>query len=229
MISGFDLQGRPILYLRPGRENTKPSDRQVRYLVWSLERALDFCPVGVEKICIFVDFTKANNRTNPGLGTALKVLGILQNHYVERLGRAVVVNLPWVLQAFMAGKFWILETSLFLFLEENSREVRFNPFENLYLISVLFFSLSCSTQYIIGITPFLDPVTKDKIRFNPPVLSDLIPSEQLDSQFGGQWNYRFDFDTYWNTLTVSNKDLSNSEKGSTDLPLTPPHPISFFL
>lgn len=128
MISGFDLQGRPILYLRPGRENTKPSDRQVRYLVWSLERALDFCPVGVEKICIFVDFTKANNRTNPGLGTALKVLGILQNHYVERLGRAVVVNLPWVLQAFMAGKFWILETSLFLFLEENSREVRFNPF-----------------------------------------------------------------------------------------------------
>jgi len=91
----------------------------------------------------------------------------------------------------------------------------------------LFFSLSCSTQYIIGITPFLDPVTKDKIRFNPPVLSDLIPSEQLDSQFGGQWNYRFDFDTYWNTLTVSNKDLSNSEKGSTDLPSHPTPPYFF--
>lgn len=102
VISGFDHFGRPVLYLRPGRENTKPSDRQIRYLVWSLERALDFAPKGVEKIIIFVDFKAATNQTNPGLGTALKVLNILQNHYVERLGRAIVVNLPWVLKAFMA-------------------------------------------------------------------------------------------------------------------------------
>lgn len=40
IISGFDNSGRPVLYLRPGRENTGPSPRQIRYLVWSLERAI---------------------------------------------------------------------------------------------------------------------------------------------------------------------------------------------
>lgn len=40
VLSGFDNKGRPVLYLRPGRENTKPSPRQIRYLVWGLERAL---------------------------------------------------------------------------------------------------------------------------------------------------------------------------------------------
>lgn len=40
IISGFDNAGRPVLYLRPGRENTSANPQQVRYLVWSLERAL---------------------------------------------------------------------------------------------------------------------------------------------------------------------------------------------
>jgi 4-nitrophenyl phosphatase len=59
IISGFDQEGRPILYLRPGRcvdrgsrylvacaddvrgrENTQPSPQQVRFLVFALERAL---------------------------------------------------------------------------------------------------------------------------------------------------------------------------------------------
>jgi hypothetical protein len=40
VISGFDNEGRPVLYLRPGRENTDANPQQVRYLVWSLERAI---------------------------------------------------------------------------------------------------------------------------------------------------------------------------------------------
>lgn len=40
IVSGFDREGRPILYLRPGRENTQTSDRQIRFLVWNLERLI---------------------------------------------------------------------------------------------------------------------------------------------------------------------------------------------
>lgn len=40
IVNGFDREGRPILYLRPGRENTQTSDRQVRFLVWNLERLI---------------------------------------------------------------------------------------------------------------------------------------------------------------------------------------------
>ena len=36
IISGFDNDGRPIIYMRPGRENTQKSPRQLRYLVWCL-------------------------------------------------------------------------------------------------------------------------------------------------------------------------------------------------
>jgi hypothetical protein len=32
----------------------------------------------------------------PSTGTGLKVLSILQNHYVERMGKGLVVNMPYV-------------------------------------------------------------------------------------------------------------------------------------
>ncbi len=95
IISGFDREGRPLLYLRPGRENTKPSERQIRYLVWSMERALDFLPPGQEKLCLVIDYKAATTSNNPSFSTSLKVLNILQNHYVERLGRAYVSSVPW--------------------------------------------------------------------------------------------------------------------------------------
>lgn len=36
ILNGFDVDGRPILYMRPGHENTERSPRQVRHLVWWL-------------------------------------------------------------------------------------------------------------------------------------------------------------------------------------------------
>lgn len=42
-------------------------------------------------------YKSATSQSNPSIGTARKVLHILQNHYVERLGRGLVVNMPYVL------------------------------------------------------------------------------------------------------------------------------------
>lgn len=39
-------------------------------------------------------YKSATSQSNPSIGTARKVLHILQNHYVERLGRGLVVNMP---------------------------------------------------------------------------------------------------------------------------------------
>ena len=36
ILTGFDKDGRPILYMRPGLENTQTSPRQLRHLVWCL-------------------------------------------------------------------------------------------------------------------------------------------------------------------------------------------------
>ncbi|KAL5519430.1 hypothetical protein ACEPAH_1113 [Sanghuangporus vaninii] len=152
LLNGFDKDGRPIIYMRPGRENTEQSPRQLRHLVWWLERAKDMQPPGVESITIIVDYKSTTLRTNPSIGTARKVLHILQGHYPETLGRGLVVNMPGILAFFYKG-----------------------------------------------IAPFLDPVTRDKIRFNPDLL-ELIPAEQLDADFGGEFEYEFEPESYWSQI-----------------------------
>lgn len=154
VINGFDKESRPIIYLRPGRENTKASPRQIRYLVWTLERAIDLLQPDQETLTIVVDFHDTHLSSMPSLGTARHVAHILQTYYVERLGRAFVCNSPRFISAFFSA-----------------------------------------------LSPFLDAVTKDKIRFNYPDMTDFIPPDQLDAQFtGGQYYYKFDFPTYWNAL-----------------------------
>ena len=65
----------------------------------------------------------ADRAKNPSLGTARTVLSILQNHYPERLGLAIIINIPFLVNAF--------------------------------------FKL---------ITPFIDPITRAKMKFNSSVL-----------------------------------------------------------
>jgi len=154
ILTGFDKDGRPILYMRPGRENTQTSPRQLRHLVWWLERAKDLMPPGQESLVIIVDYKTTTLRTNPSISVARKVLTILQQHYVETLGRAIVVNLPPLLNFFYKG-----------------------------------------------ISPFLDPVTRDKMRFNPNLL-ELVPKEHLDADFGGDYEYEFEPVSYWEQIVL---------------------------
>lgn len=65
------------------------------------------------------------------------------------------------------------------------------------------------------ISPFMDPVTKNKIKFvydaggnsdtkattNEWVhLKDHISSNQLETDFGGSYNFKFNIDSYWKKL-----------------------------
>ncbi|KAJ7331060.1 hypothetical protein DFH08DRAFT_966802 [Mycena albidolilacea] len=53
ILNGFDNEGRPILY------------RQIRHLVWGLERARDLMPPGQESLVIIVDYKSTTLRTKP--------------------------------------------------------------------------------------------------------------------------------------------------------------------
>jgi hypothetical protein len=50
------------------------------------------------------------------------------------------------------------------------------------------------------VQPFIDPVTRDKVRFNPDVRK-LVPPDQLDKDnFGGDLDFKYDHGTYFKAL-----------------------------
>lgn len=107
IVLGYDNDSRPILYLKPGRQNTKTSHRQVQHLVFMLERVIDFMPQGQNSLALLIDFKeysdvpKSNNSKIPPIGVGKEVLHILQTHYPERLGKALLTNIPWLAWSFL--------------------------------------------------------------------------------------------------------------------------------
>lgn len=83
-----------------------------------------------------------------------QVLDILQTHYPEHLGRAIIINLPFLINAF--------------------------------------FKI---------ITPFVDPITRPKMKFNPQVVPDgLFTSPQVWKEFGGECEFGYEHEVYWKAL-----------------------------
>ncbi|KAI1139051.1 CRAL/TRIO domain-containing protein [Hypoxylon sp. FL0543] len=155
IILGYDKQCRPCHYLNPGRQNTDVSPRQVQHLVFMLERVIELMPAQQETLSLLINFKQGKNRSNtaPGIGQGREVLHILQTHYPERLGRAMIINIPWVVSGF--------------------------------------FKL---------ITPFIDPLTREKLKFNED-MTQFVPKEQLWSEFpGGELLFEYDHDVYWPAL-----------------------------
>ncbi|KAJ5101903.1 hypothetical protein NUU61_004125 [Penicillium alfredii] len=152
VLLGFDINGRPCLYLLPSNQNTEKSDRQVEHLVFMLERVIDLMGPGQETLALIVNFNETKSGQNATMGQAKQTLNILQNHYPERLGRALVINVPFVIWGF--------------------------------------FKL---------ITPFIDPQTRQKLKFNED-LRQHVPASHLMKSVGGDVEFRYDHATYWLAL-----------------------------
>ncbi|GEQ72350.1 hypothetical protein JCM33374_g6037 [Metschnikowia sp. JCM 33374] len=105
VILGFDNEARPCLYLKPGRQNTKTSQRQVQHMVYMLERVIDFMPPGQDSLALLIDFkaSPAGTVSNkiPPVNIGRQVLNILQTHYPERLGKALLTNIPLLAWTFL--------------------------------------------------------------------------------------------------------------------------------
>ena len=92
VILGYDNDARPCIYLRPSKQNTQRSERQIQHLVFMLERVIDLMVPGQDTMAILVDFKDSSSGSTPTVGQGRQTLNILQGHYPERLGRALVMN-----------------------------------------------------------------------------------------------------------------------------------------
>ena len=126
-----------------------------------LERAVDLMPPGQETLALKIDFAGATSGKTPTLSTGKQVLNILQNHYPERLGRAINLSLPWFVSAF-------------------------------YKL----------------ITPFVDPLTREKLVFpakggkdgTEAEIINYVPKEQLEREVGGSCEFEYRHEVYWGAL-----------------------------
>ncbi|KAJ3761027.1 CRAL/TRIO domain-containing protein [Lentinula raphanica] len=153
ILFGYDVYGRPGFYMIPSRQNTTEATRQIEFAVYMLERCIDLMDESVESLDLLINF--ADKAKNPSMSTSRTVLSILQNHYPERLGKALIINVP-------------------------------------YLVN-MFFKL---------ITPFIDPVTVQKLKFNPDVVKDGIFAEDqvMKDYWGGNQDFEYVHEKYWPAL-----------------------------
>lgn len=92
VLLGYDNEGRPCLYLLPQNQNTKAGNKQVEHLVYMLEASIDLTPPGQETLALLIDFRNSSAGSQPSIGQSRQVMSILQNHYPERLGRALITH-----------------------------------------------------------------------------------------------------------------------------------------
>nr|GMD00875.1 phosphatidylinositol transfer protein 3-like [Ipomoea batatas] len=100
-ISNFhDRQGRTVLIMRPGKQNTSSAEGQARHLVYLMENAIMNLPEGQEQMSWLLDFNGWSLRKSVPIKTARDITYLLQNHYPERLALVVLYNPPGVFEAF---------------------------------------------------------------------------------------------------------------------------------
>jgi hypothetical protein len=92
IIQGWDINARPCHYMNPSKQNTPRSDRQIEHLVFMLEREIDLMVPGQETLALLINFAETKAGQGASIGQGRQTLNILQNHYPERLGRALVTN-----------------------------------------------------------------------------------------------------------------------------------------
>jgi len=94
-----DKHWRTVLVLRPGCQNSKSVKGQIRYLVYCMENAVMNLPQNQEEMVWLIDF-KGCSLANFSLKATRETAHVLQEHYPERLGVAILYNPPKFFEPF---------------------------------------------------------------------------------------------------------------------------------
>ncbi|GMH06316.1 hypothetical protein Nepgr_008156 [Nepenthes gracilis] len=113
-----DHLGRPVLIMRPGKQNTRSGEGNIRHLVYMLENAILNLVEGQEQMSWLIDFTGWSLSTSPPIKTTRDIINILQNHYPERLATAFLYNPPRIFETFWKAVKYFLD-------QKTSQKVKF--------------------------------------------------------------------------------------------------------
>ncbi|KAL7085567.1 hypothetical protein ACP275_14G288400 [Erythranthe tilingii] len=94
-----DKYGRPVLVMRPSCQNSKSIKGQIKYLVYCMENAILNLPVDQEQMVWLIDF-HGFNLSHISIKVTRETAHVLQEHYPERLGIAILYNPPKIFEPF---------------------------------------------------------------------------------------------------------------------------------
>ncbi|XP_057502411.1 uncharacterized protein LOC130786185 [Actinidia eriantha] len=94
-----DKHGRTVLVMRPRCQNSKSTKSQIRYLVYCMENAIMNLPQNKEEMVWLIDFN-GYNLSNFSVTLTRETAHVLQEHYPERLGIAILYNPPKFFEPF---------------------------------------------------------------------------------------------------------------------------------
>ncbi|XP_059279838.1 uncharacterized protein LOC132033778 isoform X1 [Lycium ferocissimum] len=94
-----DKHGRPVLVMRPRCQNTKSVKGQIKYLVYCMENAVVNLPEDQEQMVWLIDF-HGFNLSNISIKVTKETAHVLQDHYPERLGIAILYDAPKIFEPF---------------------------------------------------------------------------------------------------------------------------------
>eukprot|EP00191_Tetraselmis_sp_GSL018_P005163 CAMPEP_0177619882 /NCGR_PEP_ID=MMETSP0419_2-20121207/26545_1 /TAXON_ID=582737 /ORGANISM="Tetraselmis sp., Strain GSL018" /LENGTH=263 /DNA_ID=CAMNT_0019119275 /DNA_START=224 /DNA_END=1012 /DNA_ORIENTATION=+ len=96
-----DKSGRPVLVMRPRNENSSNHDSQIRNLIFMMETVSFLADEsGSVQITLLLDFEGYSLSNAPALKTSRETLSILQNHYPERMSKALLFRAPGIFNLF---------------------------------------------------------------------------------------------------------------------------------
>ncbi|KAJ6730382.1 hypothetical protein OIU85_021204 [Salix viminalis] len=97
--SYVDKHGRTVLVMRPSCQNSKSIKGQIKYLVYCMENAILNLPPDQEQMVWLIDFS-GFNLSHISLKVTRETAHVLQDHYPERLGLAILYNPPKFFEPF---------------------------------------------------------------------------------------------------------------------------------
>lgn len=108
----FDKQGRSVVIMRPGFQNSTSNEGQIRCLVYCMEKTIMAMQPGQEQMVWLIDF-QGWNISKISVKVSRETARVLQNRYPERLAVAILYNPPKVFESFMAMVKPLLEQKTF--------------------------------------------------------------------------------------------------------------------
>ncbi|KAF9930764.1 hypothetical protein FBU30_011300 [Linnemannia zychae] len=225
-VSGFDMESRPLLYMKPRLENTAASPSQIRHVVYHLEIAIALMPEGVEKLCIIIDFAGSSMTKNPGVAMAREIINVLGNHYPERLEKGYIIHAPWFFFPFfkLISPFIDPVTKAKInFVDMKKQKPRSKSIVSAptsAATSEIELPSSTTSASLSSKKPSANQNNnsnnnnKDGTSSDQVNLLDMIPEDMLEREFGGSSDFIYDQQTYWDTAEKVLADSRAKLEGS---------------